>query len=162
VPFYPGLEADGDTLAHYRTLLHHDLGFVHQILCFERIHEGAVSTRQRALNAFSLDSIGHLLAYGHTVLSPEEFDNRYEELLTNYYDVLGAAVVNCYGKEFWRYHNRRLSQIGLRLDRWRLAKAVALKVSDLLLNPKQTCEKILTRLERKSRASSIREGITTS
>ncbi|MBS0180911.1 MAG: glycosyltransferase family 2 protein [Nitrospira sp.] len=159
VPFYPGLEADGDTLAHYRTLLHHDLGFVHQILCFERIHDGALSTRQRALNAFPLDAIGYLLAYGHTVLSHEEFDNRYEELLTNYYDVLGAAVVNCNGIEFWRYHSRRLSQIGLRLDRWRLAKAVAFKMIDLLLNPKRTCEKMLARLQRKSHAPSVRESI---
>jgi len=160
VPFYPGTEVDGDTHAHYRTLLHHDLGFVHQVLCFERIHEGAISAWKRTLNAFSLDSIGHLLAYGHSVLSDEEFDKRYEELLANYYDILAVAVVNCYGIEFWRYHMRRLRQIGLGLDRWRLAKAVALKVMDLLLNPKQTCEKMLTRLHRKSHAPSVREGIT--
>ena len=53
--FFPGNAPSADVVAAYRVLQRNDLGFVHQILAYERIHSEALSNRQAALRAFTLD-----------------------------------------------------------------------------------------------------------
>ncbi len=143
--FFPGTALCADEAAYYRVLQHNDFGFVHQILSFERIHEEALNAEQMQLNAFLLNRVGFLVDYGQIYLASEEWEKRFEELLDEYYHYLALAVVNLFPARFWDYHNRRLREIGLKFQRGRLAKAVAFKLADLLLNPKQTVEKILRR-----------------
>jgi glycosyltransferase involved in cell wall biosynthesis len=141
--FFPGSALCSDEAAYYRVLQNNDFGFVHQILSFERIHEGALNHEQMRLNAFLLNRVGFLMEYGRLYLDEKEWQNRFDELLKQYYQYLAIAVVNRFPARFWKYHRQRLAQIGLKLKPGKLARAVAVKLIDLALNPKQTVEKAI-------------------
>jgi hypothetical protein len=122
-----------------------DFAFVHQILSYERIHAEALSSGVRELNGFLIDRLQFLREYGPAYLKREEMESREKELLRALYRHLAVAAVNRKERKFWNYQRERLEAIGYRISRVRLAGAVCIKLADLLLNPKQTLEKILRR-----------------
>jgi glycosyltransferase involved in cell wall biosynthesis len=145
-PFFPGSNPSADAAACLNCLKTCDFGFVHQILSFERIHNGAITAKVRELDSYLLDRVGLLLKYGPTFLTQDELKARAQEVLGEYYAVLATALVNCKGKEFWMYHHRRFQgEFGHSLFGPALAKAVCLKLVDLVFNPKQTIEKAVRR-----------------
>ena len=144
--FFPGPAPNADIAACFRTLQYFDYGYIHQILSFERIHEESVSSGLMGLDPFLVDQIEFLVTYGDTYLTPEEFEKRMEELLAVYYEYLAVGVVNFRNSKFWDYHKNRMHGIGIDLSYSRIAKATIAKLLDLLLNPKQTIEKILRRI----------------
>jgi hypothetical protein len=144
--FFPGSAPNADIAACLRTLRDFDYGYVHQILSFERIHEESASAGLMGFNSFLVDKIEFLVTYGDTYLTPEEFEKRMEELLAVYYENLAVGVVNFRNRKFWDYHKNRMRGIGIDLSYRRIAKATIWKLLDLLLNPKQTIEKTLRRI----------------
>lgn len=147
-PFFPGSNLGADAAACFNSLLKCDLGIVHQILSFERIHNEALTTKVRDLDSYLLDRLGFLRDYGPAFLTHDALNVRLKEAWCEYYAVLAAGIVNRKGKEYWNYHRRRLKELGYSLYGIKLAKAICLKVVDLLFNPKQTIEKVLTRLHK--------------
>jgi glycosyltransferase involved in cell wall biosynthesis len=143
--FYPNPTAEADTSTCIKYLSDSDFGFVHQVLSYERIHQAQISTTSKEFHAYWLSKLSDFHEYGAIYLSSEEFQARLEELMVQYYKVLAASAVNFREKAFWTYHEKRLKEIGYPLYRAKLAKAIALKLLDLLLNPKQTIEKLLGR-----------------
>jgi glycosyltransferase involved in cell wall biosynthesis len=141
--FFPGTALCADEAAYYRVLRDNDFGFVHQILSFERIHENALNHEQTRLNAFLLNRVGFLVDYGRIYLEEREWEHRFDELLHEYYQYLALAVVNRFPARFWEYHRRRLAEIGIKFQSGKLARAVTSKLIDLVLNPKQTVEKVI-------------------
>ena len=85
------------------------------------------------------------LRMGHSNLTTDEADRCFKKLMDEYYEFLALSAVNFRGKEFWRYHKRRLHELGHPLTGLRLGKTVSLKLMDLLLNPKRTVEALLKR-----------------
>jgi glycosyltransferase involved in cell wall biosynthesis len=144
--FYPNATAEADLSACYECLRYSDFGFVHQVLSYERLHPEQMTTTSRSLNAYLSSKIDDLRAYGPFYLEAEESERRVKELMHKYYDYLALSVVHFRDKRFWSYHRARLKDIGQPLNRIRLGKAVSAKVLDLLLNPKETSEKLLGRL----------------
>lgn len=144
--FYPNSSPHADTSACYNVLKTADFGFVHQVLSYERIHEQAMSAECEAVNSYPSSRLSDLVAYGPNYLTPEELEARLEEVLHKYYTFLAVAVLKKRGDEFWNYHRRRFQECGRVLSRMRLAKAVSAKLFDLMLNPKQTIEKMMKRL----------------
>ena len=145
--FYPNSTPQADVSACYKYLQHSDFGFVHQVLSFERIHGGAISTQViRGLNTTVSSLLRDLLEYGPGYLTKEEFENRRNMILRDYYRLLAAGFVNFREREFWRYHKRTLDEIGYPFDSMRLVKAIGVKMLDLMLNPKQTIEKVFKHL----------------
>jgi glycosyltransferase involved in cell wall biosynthesis len=168
-PFFPGKNASADVEACLRCLQYCDFGVVPQIVSYERIHEEAVTARVRKLHSYLLDRIELVLQYGKVYLTRREMDTRLEQMLVNYYEVIAAALVNGKGREFRRYHQERLRQLGLRFYGGRLGRALSAKVLDLLLNPKQTVEKGLQRvfkpglyIESMNESSTERQGLQVS
>jgi glycosyltransferase involved in cell wall biosynthesis len=144
--FFAGFSPQADTDACFRVLQHADYGFVHQVLSFERVHEGAVSAPLMKLNSFLVDRIEFLTKYGPQNLGQDELERRTQDLHSDYYGYLAVGAVNLREKEFWRYHRNRMRDIGLAFDYGALVRATVAKLADLLLNPKRTVEKILLRL----------------
>jgi glycosyltransferase involved in cell wall biosynthesis len=156
-PFYPGTLPNADTSAHLSLLRHSDFGFVHQILSFERTHEGAITSQLTAVNSALMDRFEFLATYGADYLSAPEQEGRLKELLHEYYEYLAVSIVNGErGKAFWKYQTDRLAQIGLTLNRTRLVQATIAKILSLVLNPHQFVEKIFRRM--KSRRSAQTEN----
>ena len=147
-PFFAGSAPNADQDACFRVLQYSDYGFVHQILCFQRMHEEMLSKQLGKLNTFILDDIEFLVKYGPVYLRPEEYKKRLKEVLNGYYRFLAVAAINFYGRQFWHYHKNRMKEIGYRFDYLALIKAVIEKFMDLFLNPKLSIEKILKRLKK--------------
>ena len=144
--FYPNSTAEADISACFKNLRYTDFGFVHQVLSCERLHEIRQTSTSTNLNAYLSSQIGDLLAYGTFYLTTDEADRCLKDLMDEYYAFLAISAVNFRGKEFWRYHKRRLEELGHPLSGLRLGKAVSLKLMDLLLNPKRTVEALLKRV----------------
>lgn len=146
--FYPNSSAEADLSACFKHLKSADFGFVHQVLSCERIHEVRQTSISQGLNAYLSSKIGDLLAYGPFYLTGDELEGCVNDLLDKYYTYLATSALHLRGREFWRYHESRLKELGYPLSRLRLSKAVSLKVIDSLLNPKRTIEEVLKRAHR--------------
>ena len=146
--FFPGVAPSADLEACLNCLTESDLGFVHQILSFERIHGEAMTAQVRSMNSQLLDRLRILIEFGPRFLSPDESQRRREEQLSEYYGVLAAASFNFRERAFWRYHKRALGELGYSVYDRRYAKALLAKFLDLSLNPKATTEKLARRMKR--------------
>ena len=144
--FFAGSAPNADIDAILRVLQHSEYGFVHQVLSFERVHEGMVSSKLMSLNSFLVDQIEFLVSYGPIYLNQDEIEARLKDLLSFYYEYLASAIVNFRDREFWHYHKDRMRDIGINIDYGALAKATLVKLIDLTLNPKQAVEKALRRV----------------
>lgn len=144
--FFPGTAASADLSACLNCLGKMDLGFVHQILSFERIHQDSDTAQVKKMNTYLLDRIPILKELAPRYLTPAEYSKRLDEILTEYYEaVLVAGIFAFREEEFWRLHKRRLEQLGYPLYGTRLFKGILKKSLDLALNPKQTFEKFFKR-----------------
>ncbi len=143
--FYPNATAEADISACFECLRDTDFAFVHQVLSCERIHEVRITTTSQDRNAYLSSKIGDLTTYGNLYLSGAECEQRLKALLDEYYRFLGTSALNRRDREFWNYHRSRLQDLGYPLDRLRLGSATCMKLMDLLLNPKQTVERVLRR-----------------
>jgi glycosyltransferase involved in cell wall biosynthesis len=143
--FYPNPLPHADISACYECLQTSDFGFVHQVLSFERIHSEAISSGCKKIRTHESAILRNLLCYGPTYLTRQEYENRLEQVLDAYYRVLAVGFFNGEGRKYWDFHQRDLRELGYNCFGSRLAKAICLKFLDMLLNPKQTIEKLLDR-----------------
>ncbi|MBV9339492.1 MAG: glycosyltransferase family 2 protein [Acidobacteria bacterium] len=147
-PFYPHARPEADISACYKYLQIADFGFVHQVLSYERVHSTRATATAERLNAYVVSKISDLLEFGKVYLTKGEFERRLKQLFDSYYEFLAISAVNFREKEFWSYHKKQLRELGRPLEETRLAKAIAIKLLDLALNPKLTIEKCLRRIPR--------------
>ena len=144
--FFPNATAEADRSACFKNLQFSDFGFVHQILSYERLHRGSMTTTSLELNAYLPSAIGDCVTYGPLYLTQSELEMRVKELLEEYYRFLASPSFMFRDRKFWDYHKGRLSEIGFSFDRLKLGKRIFLRCIDLVLNPKNTLELLLRRL----------------
>lgn len=140
--FYPHLLPHADTSACYECLQNSDLGFVHQVLSFERIHADTISAECKKVRTYESALLRNLIAYGPVYLTRKEYSLRIKEVLAAYHKTLAVGLFNFKGAEYWKYHKSTLAQLGFHCFGYGFIKAVLAKFLDLALNPKQTLEKI--------------------
>jgi hypothetical protein len=63
--------------------------------------------------------------------------------LNNYYGYLARSVFDFRGQEFWRYHRKRLEELGHPLNNFKLGGTVFLKLPNVLLKPKWIIKRLL-------------------
>jgi glycosyltransferase involved in cell wall biosynthesis len=153
--FYPNSTAEADISACFESFKTTDFGFVHQVLSYERLHQEQITKTSKDLNAYLSSKIGDLHTYGSLYLAKDELGIRLRQLMDEYYSFLAISAVNGREKRFWQYHKRRLNELGYELDYVRMGMAISAKVIDLMLNPKQTAEKIFRRATAKWSARSV-------
>ncbi len=144
-PFYKESQIYADLEAYYEVLQRSDFGFVHQVLTYCRLHDEQISTFANRYNTYISARINMLFNYGPNCLTSEEYDRRFQELLSDYYRFLAIQLFLFKGKEFWQYHKNQLNNIGSHLCTVKLLKAFLFQVFDCVLNPKATFEKIIYR-----------------
>jgi glycosyltransferase involved in cell wall biosynthesis len=146
--FFPNDTAEADVSACVKQMQVSDFGFVHQVLSYERLHDNRVTTASLQSNAYVSAAIDDCLTYGASFLTATERDARIDELLNAYYRYLAVNALKFRDRAFWQHHEKRLRELGLSLDRFRLSLGVAAKIVDLLLNPKQTVQLAIGRPRR--------------
>jgi len=143
--FFLGAAPSADLDAFHRDMQHYDFGCVHQILTYERVHEGAITSTLVQYNSLLVDRLEFLERYGACFLTPQEIDKRMKELLAEYYEFLAERKIHFVGAKFWDYQKNRLAKLGWEIDDIRLSQKVFSKLVDLLFNPKQSLEKLASR-----------------
>lgn len=134
--FFPNATAEADASACFKYLREADFGFVHQVLSYERVHDIRQTAGSESLNAYLSSKIGDLLEYGGFYLTEDEVRKRLGELLNSYYRYLARSFFDFRGPEFWRYHRKRLEDLGHPLNRFKLAVGALLRLPTVLLKPK--------------------------
>ncbi|MGO9531635.1 MAG: glycosyltransferase family 2 protein [Syntrophobacteraceae bacterium] len=144
--FFSEAALSPDVVACLNCLQASDFGFVHQVLSFERLHDGSVSAKIHKLNGYCLNRIEILKEFGPVFLTNDEFKGRMKVLLSDYYNMLAGAFISLRNKEFWDFHRERLTGCGYTFYGRRLAKGFCRKLLESFLNPKQTMDTILRRI----------------
>ena len=145
--FFPGSAPSADLSACLNCLAQADLGFVHQVLSFERIHDHSYTADVRKMHSYLLDRICILNEFAPKYLQPHEHAERLDTLLTEYYENVLVPGIFCFReREFWRLHKTRLRELGYPFYCTRLGKGIAKKCIDLAFNPKQTVRRVVKRL----------------
>jgi glycosyltransferase involved in cell wall biosynthesis len=151
--FYPNSSPHGDTSACFKYLRDCDFGFVYQVLSYERMHGETQTTKAEDINSYTSAYLHDLIQYGHSYLSGEEYERRLKEVLDSYYGYLAVSKIAFRGKEFWAYHEGRLSELGYPLRHSTLLKAAVLKIVREMMNPGLAVRKMKKRLIRSSRGA---------
>lgn len=112
-----------DQSACYELLKEADLGFVHQVLTYHRMHEGSQTAANEESNRLLPEQIQFLQEYGPVFLSASDLERRIETRLSRYYQFLGSAKLQNKDNAFWNFHRTKLKALGYPLDRQRLRYA---------------------------------------
>lgn len=152
--FYAKGRYHEDTEAGYDILAEHDLGFVHQVLSYQRVDQQSIMGRRMRFQPHLLDRLIILKAYGPRFLEPDELVCARRKAEKSFVHFLGRALLDFERGDFWSYQAGGLATIGERIPWGRVAASAANQVLDLILNPKRALEVLV----RKVRAA-IRRGI---
>lgn len=134
-PFYPHTLPHADTSSCFEYLQSHDLGFVHKILCVERVHPDQVSSGIGRVGGGNIARLETFLTYGPLYLSPREFEARNGELFSTYYRWLGGNVLKMRGAEFWKYHTTMLRELGYPIQWQRIIGAALCEIVTEIRRP---------------------------
>jgi len=139
-PFYVETEMFADFEAALALLRLSDLGFVHETLTFSRRRPASAGAVSSDLGVQHGSSLNLLFTYGRECLSAAELAESVERELSRYYQFLGRRVFVERRHEFWSYHKKALTKLGVGFSKARLAKASASELYTFLMHPKSTLE----------------------
>lgn len=149
--FFDEANLHADTAACYDVLQTADLGFVHEVLTYARLHTGSVTfTVARRLNSYLLGHLQILNRYGGIYLTPDEYRTVLNFRLDAYYAFLVRALLSPARREIWKYHCAGLRTLGLPLSRRRLIRALRQDVQRALASPWSEVGKVRRAMSRPS------------
>jgi glycosyltransferase involved in cell wall biosynthesis len=144
--FFNESNVHADTEVCCEVLKHADFGFVHQVLTGARARDESMSSIMERLNTFAPWGLFLLDKYGSTYLDVDELKRCTKKGLATYYEYLGKQLFMRRDAEFWRFHRRKLAEVGRPLSTRRLAIAAAGFLLDAAFNPKRTVEAMIRKL----------------
>jgi hypothetical protein len=138
-PFYNPRIYHGDTDAYLDIMQRYDFGYVYQVLTFQRRKQQAATTpyldRMVAPPAKMVD---FLTRFGPLYLSPAELEPRLRAAERAYYAMLGRAVFEGRGKEFWAFHRTMATDLDTGINKALVTKHAFYHALDVVLNPLNT------------------------
>lgn len=128
--FFPENRFFMDVDIAFRLLASGDFGFVHQVLTYSRYQPDALTDVVSHFNSWPLLHYLMVEQYGRSILSPEEFKKRYNEVTTEMYRGLGEQwlkdmVRRQKKKGFWEFQRKHLGDIGVEMRSALLVKGIA-------------------------------------
>jgi glycosyltransferase involved in cell wall biosynthesis len=155
-PFYNPRIYHGDTDAYLDIMQRYDFGYVYQVLTFQRREQQVATTPyMNRLVAAPAKKVDFLTRFGPIYLTPAEREPRLREAERAYYSMLGKAVFESRGKEFWDFHRTMATDLDTGISYPRVAKHALYHVLDTALNPLNTGLRVAryigSRVERRSR-----------
>lgn len=141
-PFYPVGRMHEDLDVVYEILEHHDLGFVPQILCYQRIGNPSILTTAKTLDSGVLGRLLEVETHADRFLTPQEAKRVRRSARREYFAFLGRGAIRMRERAFWRYHFRGLKTIGWRPPYFRILGAAVWQAAELILNPLDTVRRV--------------------
>ncbi len=121
-PFYDEGHLAHDVDACFDIVKRWDLGFVHQVLVFQRLHESSISAKHAWMRSEYPNALHMLDKHAPSFLSNAERRQAETRLLRAYYRALGDGLL--LGRErieFWKYHSSAIRESGRRPAMGRIA-----------------------------------------
>ena len=146
-PFYHPTNIHADTEACFRLLTSSDFGFVHQVLTFTRVRPGSLATSSERMQTCHAGMLRILITHGSASLTKQELAERLTRHLSEYYRFLAKTLVLGGDKDIWKYHRTKLTESDVAFSRFLLAKAMVGLLFGWLLTPKESAQRLLTRLK---------------
>jgi glycosyltransferase involved in cell wall biosynthesis len=135
-PFYSESSLHEDTELCHEVMANADLGFVHQVLSFNRVGNSGILTALETFHWQILDFYTTLRKSGPLSLSPEELDNRLRTVRAEYFRLLGESVLLGREPAFWNHHRNGLATVGEKLpSRLTLAPQIARAALKAIVRP---------------------------
>jgi glycosyltransferase involved in cell wall biosynthesis len=121
-PFYAASHIAEDVETDFEILADWDLGFVHQVLTFSRVHDASITAQHARMRAYMANGLHFLSRFGPVHLSERELTEATDRTLREYYQVLGEdALRRDLPDGYWAYHSEAMEKAGCRLSRRRVA-----------------------------------------
>jgi hypothetical protein len=109
-------------------LKHGDLGFVHQVLTFTRLHTESLSTSLAAFMLEFPERLHFLKQFGSTYLGQEEYQAVWKEAVAEYTRMLALCLFFGKPHDFWEYHRKQQQQLGISITPFTIAREACRKV----------------------------------
>jgi glycosyltransferase involved in cell wall biosynthesis len=129
-PFFPGDYWHADSEACFNTLERADLGFVHEILTFDRVRSGSMTSQARADNRYLIEMLDYLAKFGSRYLSEIEMRQRIAEVLSAYHAYLAERMHERDARVLWSRHRQRVAALGYRLSPLRVTVKSVMHVAE--------------------------------
>jgi hypothetical protein len=143
-PFYPNPDPHSDTSACFRDMQRCGFGFVYEVLSYEKTHADTQSSKSADINRYASGYLNDLIQYGPSYLNKVELERRVNEQFREYHRFLAVNFfMRSRGKEFWKYHEGRLEELGRPLKRVTLLWAALGVILHEVLNPERAIKKIM-------------------
>lgn len=150
-PFYALTHPFSDSDTAFEIMLEHDLGFVHQVLTFNRKDNDSVLKRVMGFHPLMLHFYLTMERYGALVLTPAELAKARSEMRNEYYAYLASQLIRLQGSRFWAYHRAGLATLDQDVPWSAVALRAAAELAKLVLNPESTLERTLPWFSRRVR-----------
>lgn len=132
----------------FRLLQHWKFGFVHQVLAKIRHDNEGLMSKFWALDFVPLKQYLLLTEYGRTYFSESELAPILRKTRQVYFRSLGRAIVTAQGPDFWKFHRKSLRVAGQTVRLRDIVLPTLVELSNVVLNPKSSCERAFHRLFR--------------
>lgn len=148
-----------DQAACYDVLQDADLGFVHQVLTFSRLHDETLTSAAQKLDRLLPEKLLLFKKYGPVYLGRQEYEKYLGQKMENYYVFLGKCVFQRRGQKFWSYHKDKLEELGSPLSRVKLTRAVLRELYLIfmrnLMHPRETLLNLTHRIRERTTQSAF-------
>ena len=135
-PFYSESSLHEDTELCHEVMAKADLGFVHQVLSFNRVGNSGILTAIETFHWQMLDFYTTLRKCGPLSLSREELASRLRTVRAEYFRLLGESVLLGREPAFWTHHRNGLATVGEKLpSRLALAPQIARAALKAIVRP---------------------------
>lgn len=135
-PFYSESSLHEDTELCHEVMAGADLGFVHQVLSFNRVGNSGILTRIETFHWQLLDFYTTIVKCGSLSLTEDELANKIRNTRAEYLRILGESIVLGREPEFWDHHRTGLATVGETLpSRLALAPQIARAVLKAVARP---------------------------
>ena len=151
--FYDEDGLNDDTEACFDITAQFDVGFVHQVLTFTRLHEQSVTSRTALLDFAMAGGLRILLKYGPVFLTPEELRREKRKHLREYYSTLARRAIRLRGRDYWRFHSNNLRKLGMRINYLRVAAMTPVELAKLCFSFKRLRRVVKSQLSNQNTAT---------
>ena len=141
-PFYPLGRFYEDADVIYEILERHSMGFVPQILCFQRTDNPSILTSAKSFNVGILNRLLEVELFADRFLTSEEARDLRARVRREYFAFMGRGAIRMRERAFWQYHFRGLETIGWKPPYLRLFAAALWQAAELILNPLDTVRRV--------------------
>lgn len=148
-PFYNENILGMDKEVIYGLLQDSDFGFVQQVLTYIRLHDDQATHQEYVITVMSLSRIHIIKKYGPIYLNTIEFETVLRKGWKNYYGTLAKNLTLLRKKHIRDKIRKTFEDLGISFSVLKLLIACFSRVSDYLLNPKNSAEKLIRRISKK-------------